>query len=190
MSNRIKPWEHPLAKEVNWKTQSNYFTWIRGQIRRIWADNPLRKVWKKSQLRPVTMQEKIDKVFHPSTKNVGQCYICKDWMAGSKLECDHVVGEVSCVDYLTAEQFLWHCAADNPDNWALVCKPCHKAKSYAERQGVSFELASATKKAIQIEKEKRVNEVLEGLGIKPESNSKKRRQQLVDAFMKEEKINE
>ena len=56
------------------------------------------------------MQEKIDKVFHPSTKNVGQCYICKDWMAGSKLECDHVVGEVSCVDYLTAEQFLWHCA--------------------------------------------------------------------------------
>jgi len=185
LSNRINPWEHKYAKDVNWKTQSNYFTWLRGQIRRIWADNPLRKVWKKDQLRPVTMQEKIDKVFHPSTKNVGQCYLCKEWMAGSKLECDHVVGNISCVNYLTAEEFLWHCAADNPDNWALVCKPCHKIKSYSEKEGVSFKEARSTKRVIQIEKEKRVNETLEELGIKPASNSKLRRKQLVEAFMKE-----
>ena len=183
MSNRINPWEHKFASEVNWRGQSNYFTWIRGQLRRIWSDNPLRKVWKKQQLRPVTKEEKEFKRFHPSTKNVGECYLCKDVMAGSKLEVDHIVGEISCIDYKTAEEFLWHCAADNPDNWALVCKPCHKIKSHAERYGISFEEARAEKQAIQIEKEKRVNEFLEDNGVEPESNAKKRRQQMVKVIM-------
>lgn len=185
MTNRINPWEHRHAEAVNWKTKSSYFSWLRGQIRRIWADNPLRKEWKKSKLRPVTMQEKIDKVFHSSTKNVAQCYVCGEWLAGSKLEVDHLVGESSCVDFDTSEEFLWHCAADNPDNWGLICKPCHKNKTYAERYGLTMEEAKATKKAIEIEKEKRVEGTLKKLGITPASNSKLRRKQLVEAFMKE-----
>jgi hypothetical protein len=131
------------------------------------------------------MQEKIDKVFHSSTKNVAQCYVCEEWMAGSKLEVDHLVGESSCVDFDTSEEFLWHCAADNPDNWGLICKPCHKNKTYAERYGLTMEEAKATKKAIEIEKEKLVEETLKELGVTPASNAKLRRKQLVEAFMKE-----
>lgn len=184
MSNRINPWEHPLAKEL-WKTKSSYFTWLRGNLRKIWQDNPLRKIWKQQQLRPVTEEEKQYYRFHPATKNVGECYICKTLMAGSKLECDHIVGEVSCVDYLTAEEFLWHCAADNPANWALVCKPCHKDITYAERYKISIEEARATKKAIQAEKDKQVNSILQDAGVTPQKNAKLRRKQLVELFMKQ-----
>lgn len=185
MSNRINPWEHKYAKAVKWTTKPKYFAWLRGQIRRIWADNPLRKEWKKNQLRPVTMQEKIDKVFHSSTKNVGQCYVCEKWMAGSKLECDHLVGESPCKDFETAEGFLWHCAADSPDNWGLICKPCHKDVTHAERYGMSLKEAKATREVIEMEKQGIVNEVLEGLGITPASNAPNRRKQLVEYFMKE-----
>ena len=48
-----------------------------------------------------------------------------------------------------------------------------------------MEEAKATKKAIEIEKEKRVEGTLKKLGITPASNSKLRRKQLVEAFMKE-----
>lgn len=176
---RINPWGHPLAKTI-WQTKSKYFVWLRGQLRSIWSDNPLRKEWKKSQLRPVTKEEKKQKKFHPSTKNVGQCYLCKEWMAGSKLECDHVVESDGCYDFDTATEFLWHCAADNPDNWALACKPCHKIKSHSIRKGISFEEARVEKEAIQKMKQsvdKQKEELLEyGFTEEDISNAEKRRE--------------
>ncbi len=183
MSDKINPWEHPLSI---WKTKSEYFVWLRGHLRKIWKDFPLRAEWKKSQLRPVTTEERKIKKFHPSTKKVAQCYLCDEWFAGSKLEVDHKEESGGCYDFDTAGEFLWHCAADNPDNWALACKPCHKIKSYADRQGVPFEDARATKKAIEIIKNKQDKLFLEEKGITPASNEKGRRQQLVE-YLKEYK---
>ena len=179
MTDKFKAWLHPLSI---WKTQSEYFIFLRGWLRRIWADNPLRAEWKKSQLRPVTKEEKLAKVFHPSTKQVGQCYLCKNWFAGSKLEVDHILPSDGCYDFDTAEKFLWHCVASDPDNWALVCQPCHKIKSYADREGLSFEEAKAVKQAIEVEKSKKVNEFLKSKDIVPASNAKLRREQLVKYF--------
>lgn len=177
MNQPFEPWLHPLSI---WKTKSEYFIWLRGNLRSIWSDNPLRKVWKAEQLRPVTPDERKLKLFHPSTKNVGQCSLCNNWFAGTKLECDHKVESEGCYSFETAEKFLWHCAANHPDNWALVCKPCHKIKSYSSRQEMSFEDAIITKKVIQIIKEKRDREVLLEANITPASNAKQRRQQLIE----------
>ena len=182
----INPWENELGKKI-WKTKSEFFIWLRGNLRSIWSDNPLRKIWKASKLRPLTLQEKQAKLFHPSTKNVGQCYLCKQWFSGSKLECDHVIESEGCYSFETAEKFLWHCAADSPDNWELVCKPCHKIKSYSMRQEMSFEDATITKKVIQIIKDKRDKEVLLEAGITPASNAKARREQLLK-LLKEKQI--
>ena len=176
------------GKQV-WKTKSQYFVWLRGNLRRIWSDYPLRKIWKKEQLRPVTKMEKLEKKFHTSTKNVGQCYYCKEWFAGSKLECDHVEESEGCFDFETAEQFLWHCAADNGDNWVLTCKPCHKCKTHQSKKGFStLEEARADKAAIEICK-KDEKKWLQDRGIVPESNAKKRREQ-VFKYLIEEKVYE
>ncbi len=178
----IEPWTHILSI---WKTKSEYFIWLRGHMRRIWADFPLRAEWKKTQLRPVTKEERLAKVFHPSTKSVGQCYLCKGWFSASKLECDHIQASEGCYDFETAQKFLWHCAADDPTNWALVCKPCHKVKSHAERQGLTFEEAQVEKETIAIIKAKKDREFLTEKGIVPASNAAKRREQIKEYLMKE-----
>ena len=184
----FKPWEHPLAYKIpSWcnkdgtPSQAKYFTWLRSQLRGTWSDNPLRTEWKKTQLRPVTREERLAKVFHSSTKNVGQCYLCEEWFAGSKLECDHKKESDGCVDFETAEDFLWHCAANPPENWELACKPCHKIKSYSERMGITFEEARVDKEAILICKgDEKV--WLISKGINPGKNAKIRRQQVVEVL--------
>lgn len=168
MNNDENPWETKEGKVV-WKTEAQYWNWLRGGLRKLWSDYPLRKVWKQSQLRPVTEQERIDKIFHPSTKNVGQCVFCKSWMAGSKLESDHIVVSDGCTDKRTAELFLWHCGGQTGSNFQLACKPCHKIKSYSEKRGISFEEAAIEKKAIEWEKQNKgvqvQRDLLSSLGV-------------------------
>ena len=181
MSEKCNPWETEYGKKI-WKTKAQYFTWLRGNLRRVWADNPLRKEWMSNQVRPVTQEERKIKKFHPSTKKVAQCYLCKGWFAASKLEVDHLTPSNGCTTFEEAEEFLWHCAADNPDNWALACKdPCHKVKTYADSKGISFEKAKVTKEAIAIQKSKAdETEWFSSRGIVPESNASKRRGQIIE----------
>jgi hypothetical protein len=143
----FKPWLTEEGKSI-WKTEAQYWQWLRGALRRLWSDYPLRKQWKANQLRPVTQQERDDKMFHTSTKKVGECSLCNNWFPGSKLECDHLQSSNGCTSKETAEQFLWHCGGLTGDMFQLVCKPCHKIKSYAERQGISYEEAVIKKKVI------------------------------------------
>lgn len=157
-----KPWETPEGKVV-WKTEAQYWNWLRGALRRLWTDYPLRKVWKKNSLRPLTPDEKSSGKFHPSTKNVGVCVFCNEVMAGSKLECDHLIASDGCTNKETAEKFLWHCGGQTSDNFQLVCKPCHKIKSYSEANGISFQDAILEKKAIAWEKENKGLRVQRGL---------------------------
>lgn len=180
-----KPWLTPEGKKI-WKTEAAYWGWLRGAMRRIWADYPVRKEWKGRQLRPVTPEERKLKKFHTSTKNVGQCFYCKEWFPGSRLECDHRESSDGCTSKETAESFLWYCGGGVGDDWVLACKPCHQAKTHAERRGIGILEAIADKQAIVICKEKRDRLWLKERGVVPASNEAKRRKQIVDILMKEE----
>ena len=136
-----------------WKTKAQYFTWLRGGLRKLWSDYPARKAWKASKLRPVTAQERTSRVYHPSTKRVGMCVFCDTWMAGSKLECDHKHSSGGCYDFETAVEFLWYCTNLEGDDFQLACKPCHKIETYREKMGITFEEARVTKQAIAWQKE-------------------------------------
>lgn len=149
MSKEIKPW---LDENSIWKTEATYWSWLRGGLRKLWSDYPLRKEWKKNALRPVKPEEKKAKVFHSSTKNVGQCSFCGEWFPGSKLEVDHKIPSDGCVSVETAEAFLWYCAGTNSRDFQLSCKPCHKIKTHAERYGMTFEEARVEKDSIAFEK--------------------------------------
>lgn len=177
------PWESEEGKVV-WKTEAQYWNWLRGALRKLWSDYPLRKVWKKNSLRPLTLEEKQSGKFHPSTKNVGECVFCKTVMAGSKLECDHVIESEGCTSKETAESFLWHCGGQTSVNFQLVCKPCHKIKSYSEAKGISFEEAVIEKKAIEICKGDEKSWIT-SKGFTPESNAKLRRKQVVEILTQE-----
>lgn len=178
------PWLSVEGKQV-WKTEAEYWTWLRGAMRSIWSDYPLRKVWKNSQLRPVTQEERLAKVFHPSTKNVGQCSFCKQWFAGSKLECDHIVESEGCTSKETAELFLWHCGGLLGEDFRLACKPCHKIQSYSQRVGIDFKEASIKKEMIAIAKQGTQYQIdwLCNKGIDPAKNAKLRKEQILSVLI-------
>ena len=184
-----QPWLTPEGSKV-WKdskgnpSESQYWSWLRGALCRLWSDYPLRKVWKQSQLRPVTKEEREAKLYHSSTKNVGQCSFCKEWMAGSKLECDHLVESEGCTSKETAESFLWHCGGLVAEDFSLACKKCHKTQSYSQRSGLSFEDSVVEKEVIAICSAKQDKEWLIARGIKPESNAAKRKIQIRQELFK------
>lgn len=180
----LNPWETEEGKVI-WKSPSEYFTWLRGALRQIWADYPLRKEWKKRQLRPVTSEEKATKVFHTSTKNVGQCVYCKEFMAGSKLEVDHKTPSNGCTNKEEATDFLWYCAGLIGDMFQLACNPCHKIKTYAERYGMSFEDAIVEKEVIAICKDtSNTKKFLEDNNVLPGKNADIRRTQVREVISK------
>jgi len=179
-----EPWNTPEGKKI-WKTEAQYWQWLRGAIRRLWADYPLRKEWKARNLRPITQEEKDSKKYHPSTKNLGQCFYCKEWFAGSKLECDHVTSSDGCTSKETAESFLWYCGGGTGDDWVLSCSPCHKIKTHSERTGMSMEEAELDKKAKSLIDDKKDRQWLQERGIIPASNAAKRRQQITEVLKNE-----
>lgn len=142
MPLRKEPWE--VYPEI-WKNKSAFFTYLRGGIRQIWSRYPGKLAWKKSVL-----------VDPPSTylgraKKLGQCHYCNEFFSASSTEVDHVEQAGSCNSWDTAAEFL-HALLDCDSNWVLACKPCHKIKSYAERQGIPFEEAMTAKRVIEFMK--------------------------------------
>jgi 5-methylcytosine-specific restriction endonuclease McrA len=180
------PWLTPEGLKI-WKTESQYWQWLRGSLRRLWGDYPLRKQWKANQLRLITPEEKASKLFHPSTKNLGQCFYCGQWFAGSKLECDHKTPSDGCISKETAESFLWYCGGGIGDEWVLSCKPCHKVKTHSERQGLTMEEASIEKLAIDLIKKKIDKEYILSKNAIPASNQKARRVQIIEILKEEMK---
>ncbi len=181
------PWETDEGQQV-WKSKSQYFNWLRGNLRKIWSDYPVRKIWKKDSLRPVTSKERLSKMFHPSTKNVGQCVMCNEWMAGSKLECDHKKPSNGCSDWSDVPSFVEYCVSQPATEFQLICKPCHKIKAYAERMNISFEDARIEKAIIAYMKKSNtvIDKTLAKHGL-PCNNAKVRKDG-VRQLMKENKM--
>lgn len=199
MSDKKNPWE---LEGVPWKNESQFMNFVRGVLRKGWSRHPVKLEYVKRNRIKVPNPNpngRVEKVWGM------ECNMCKGYFpmpvdrktrariedaTGEKL----VVIEINHINEagaMTSKEDIGRYAANllfvNFEDLEPLCQECHSIVSYSQKEKVSIEEARVQKKVIQIIKEKRVNEVLEGLGIKPESNSKKRRKQLVDAFMKETK---
>ena len=170
-----EPWNET---EV-WKNKSAFFTWLRGQIRKsIWQNYPLRNEFKDEQCVPITEEIREEHGLSKQTKKVAVCHYCSSYFPKSKLEVDHVEMAGSIRDFDEIGSFVAGITCSKT-NMVLTCKPCHKVKSYAERMGISFDLARTTKKAIDIQKgDDKL--WLSDRGITPETNAKKRRDQIIE----------
>ena len=145
-----KPW---LYKGSIWKTEASYWSWIRGQIRRIYSKYPIARNFKNSKCRKATKEDKLEYNLHTSTKLIGQCNICKQWFAKSKLQIDHREPSEGCTSYETMHSFLDYNAMVSPEELQLLCHPCHKIKTHADNKGISFEEARKDKEKIKFFKQ-------------------------------------
>lgn len=144
-SKEKEPWE--LYPSI-WKNKTAFFTYLRGGIRQLWSRYPAKLKWKQEQL------VSPPKGYTGRAKKLGKCFYCGEFHAASSLEVDHVEQAGACNSWDTAQEFLRN-LLDCNNNWALVCKPCHKIKSYAERLGIAFEEALLQKRVIEFCKQEK-----------------------------------
>ena len=139
-----EPWE---AFPGIWKSQTAFFTYLRGAIRQMWSRYPAKLEWKKRQL----TTEKPEG-YTGRGKSFGRCAYCGQMFVASHLEVDHIEQAGECNSWETAQRFIRR-LLDCNGNWCLACKACHKIKSYAERMGLEFEEARLQKLVIEMMKQ-------------------------------------
>lgn len=180
MTDRDKAWNW---RGSPWKTRSSYFTWIRGGIRR--------GLWNKSPVKLEFLNTNRYRIPNPNPKGVkrfpevwgAKCSICNGEFTVANIEVDHIKGNHSLITFEDISTFIEAIVTITPEDLRLVCKPCHKIESYAEKQGISFKESQAIKEAIEIMKSKKDKEWLTERGITPESNQAKRRKQVEDYLL-------
>jgi 5-methylcytosine-specific restriction endonuclease McrA len=139
----------PHLQTSLWKTEAEWWAWLRGKSRQIWSDYPIRNNFKRTKLVP---NFEGSKVTNSRVKSVGQCQICNEWFAGSNLQVDHIT-QAGSIGNSWEGYFNWfYDLLAEEDNMQLVCIPCHKIKSHADRLGVSFETAKIKKEIIAFSK--------------------------------------
>jgi hypothetical protein len=177
MNSEWKPWEdYPNI----WPTKSKFFTWLRGSLRNA--------VWNKSPIKIIFKNEACSAPpdgYDGRAKSGAYCALSGKWEGKSKLEIDHIEGNVSLNDEGDILDFLKHLIPP-PNSLQCVTKEAHKIKSHAERKGISYEESEAEKKAIQLEKAKTDKAYILEKGETPERNAKLRREQLVRLILGDE----
>lgn len=180
----FKPWEE--YPEI-WKTESRFWTWLRGGLRLgLWNKSPIKLSFKNQNVSPPP-----DDV-ETRAKTGTYCALSNEWTGKSKLDVDHKVGNVSLRSVDDILDFIMHLIPPKGE-LQLVSKEAHKIKSYAEKQGISFEEAVVQKRAIarikQLSVDKQKEELVSfGYSKEDVRNADSRRQSYVKYFR--ENLNE
>lgn len=140
----MNPWEEFPGI---WPTKAKFMAWLRGGIRRA--------CWNRSPIKHTVIKNQRKRVKNEKTGNMvwgGECYICKNDFLMKDLQVDHIQGEHSLREIEDIQAFVEAMTCLSLDDLALVCKPCHKVKSLAERSGMSFDEALIHKEVISFSK--------------------------------------
>jgi len=190
------PW---LIYPEHWKTEAAYYSWLRGRLRQLWQKWPPRNELKKEKrVRAPVLDDEGNQVVYKTGKKKGQlkcrwelpCEQCGGVFPQSQVEADHLEPAGACSNAVQAGTFLYRLLVSK-DKLRLVCKPCHKIISYAERMGMSFDEAYSAKAVIERMKQsvpKQRSELL-GHGFKENeiTNATKRKAAYVKLVNREER---
>lgn len=159
------PW---LWEGSIWKSEAQYWSWLRGQLRNIWG-----RKWpfKNKYINEHTFQapeydESGNSIYIKSGKNAGKpktrkhftCEVTGETLPASvggknSYEIDHKSPAGKCNNGLEACIFLFRLLT-HPDNMRIISKDVHKVITYAERMGIAYEEAVIEKKVIEAMKQK------------------------------------
>lgn len=149
---------------------------VRGAIRQSWMKSPTKLAYLHSKIEP-----DMDDTNRRKWKV--RCECCQNYFKMDEIEIDHKHGNHS---FTKPEDFLNYfekILMVSFDDLSALCRECHATKTLAERLGVDLVTAAAHKQAIAICKAKKDKGWLEERGIKPASNEKNRRHQIVDVIL-------
>lgn len=190
------PWE---VKGVTFNTESKFWTFVRSGLRSVWSKHQVKlkfieefrikvpnpnpngrnsHVWGMTCSKcggdfPMPVPKKVRKKIEEST-GVPFNYI----------EINHKTEAGSLKSKEDLGRFAANLLYVTFDDLEPVCKKCHSILTYCSKEGVDEKTAEATKTCIAIQKTKKDKEWLTERGIKPASNAKLRREQIIKVLMK------
>lgn len=154
-----RPWEWSDF----WKTQSSYFSWLRGSFRGIWSRKWVLKneYVKTRKFDKPTIHPNGDQAYFKTGKRKGlpvthkafKCEITGEILPMKLGQVDHIAPAGSCRNGLEACIFLFKLLTSK-DNMRLISKDAHAIVTYMEKTGMSWEEAVIEKSVIEKMKQK------------------------------------
>lgn len=192
----MTPWEQlPIV----WKSESAYWTWVRGGFRSVWMTHPVKLAF---------MSRKAVKLRNPNPNGRNEfvkgfrCERCncecfsmasKDVKRIEKLGVKINTVQVNhrkMAGSLKSKEDLGSFAANllfvSFDDLEIICTECHSYETHSQRYGMTIEEAKYDKKAIEIEKLKtdEVKKFIRLNGLEPSKKKEDRRKQLIEILKK------
>lgn len=137
-----KPW---LVPGVPWKTESAFYGWVRGQLRKGWSRHPVKNLYLQNN-RYKQDNGKGRMVWHLD------CEHCNKATKQTQIQVDHILPAGSLKTTEDIGKFVERLFFVTFDTIRVVCIPCHQIITYAERTGLSFEDAKIEKQCVEIMK--------------------------------------
>ncbi|CAM6592264.1 HNH endonuclease [Escherichia coli] len=174
-----------------WKTQAEFYTYLRGCFRKAWMRHP-------NKIKVINARRfKVDRVDKDGNvmidKKTGkpkqvwncECEICghKGGMKDFQVDHIHAAKQLQCFEDIPL--FVFRLIYVKEEDLRMVCKLCNSILAYADKQGISFEEAKAEKEAIALCRAKKDKAWLKKRKIEPESTVAKRRKQIVKILLQE-----
>lgn len=178
-----KPW---LVKGVPWKTESAFWVWVRGILRKGWSRHPVKIEYIRSSRKRITNPKLASRRRFPEVWGM-VCEICqKDHVQGD-IEIDHKGDNATFTGLSDAESYVKHLYIIDFESLRALCKPCHKIVSHSQNTGITFEEAKFQKRVISITS-KKASEVivyLNDLGYSGDAVSNPaKRKQLIEEILR------
>ena len=141
-----QPWK---VSGVPWKTESSFWVWVRGILRKGWSRHPVKIEYiKVNRKRIKNPNDKSIKKF-PEVWGM-TCSVCRKDFPQGEIEIDHKGDNATFTGLEDTESYVKHLYLVDFDSLREVCRPCHKIISHSQNMGVSFEEAALLKEVIEI----------------------------------------
>lgn len=137
------PWEE-LPKV--WKTESAFWVWMKGVIRKGWSRHPIKLEFIKTHRKRIT---------NPNPRGNkpevwgAECSMCHRDFVQADLEVNHKGSSATLTQIDDIQACVEKLLIVNFDDLELLCKPCHGVYSLAQSRGISLEEARIEKEVVQ-----------------------------------------
>lgn len=173
-------------------THEKYVEALRACIRKAWQFHPIKRLYKESMVRRIKNPRPNPRKGFEYVRGY-VCEICGGEFVEKDIEVDHKMGNNKFTNINSFHEYTTNILHIAPEDIQILCSypdtdvrsrvrhSCHKIKSYAESEGVSFDEALLLKKAISIEKsgDDNVRLTLKSLGVVDIPTTKKARNSLL-----------
>ena len=135
-----------------WRTKAAFFSWVRGGLRRgLWERHPVKIEYLHSRRVRVPLGRKTKKNKEGLVWGLN-CDQCSGLFKQHQCEVNHLNPSGSLNNLPDLTTFIIKLILVSFEDLNVLCKPCHKIQSYAERMGLTFEEAKEAKKLIAFKK--------------------------------------